>query len=189
MATGLKGKSFVYTSDSSNSEAVTFDNTTNLVESAGTAYVNGDRILFELSGGTLPAELALLTNYYVVNADTNDFQVALTLGGDPVEFTDDGTITVNAVDAPEQITLSGCVKFSLESAGTLKVWTASQAAAGAVNGQASYKQDWLAATPFSQDANSSQNNSEFLEDIIIEVPDAGVVEGWIWGQGAAWTVE
>ncbi len=71
--------------------ACTFDFTAGTVEdmivSAGHGLSNGDKIQFS---GTLPAELSPLTVYYVVNKDTDYFQVSLTLGGAAVEFTDDG---------------------------------------------------------------------------------------------------
>lgn len=82
------------------SEAVTFTNATNLVNAAATGYVDGDKIQFVLAGGTLPTELAVATDYYVINKNVGDFQVALTAGGAAVTFTTDGTATVNAVAWP-----------------------------------------------------------------------------------------
>jgi len=51
---------------------------------------NGDLIKFSTSG-TLPAELAINTAYYVVEKTTDNFKVATTVGGTAVAFTDDGS--------------------------------------------------------------------------------------------------
>jgi microcystin-dependent protein len=45
------------------------------------------------SGGSLPSALSSTTKYYVVNKTTNNFQVATTVGGDPVLFSENGTGT------------------------------------------------------------------------------------------------
>jgi len=74
---------------------VTFTNATNLVNLATHGYLAGDGpFQFTNSGGGLPAELALLTDYWIVETvAAGTFQVALTQGGAAVEFTDDGTGT------------------------------------------------------------------------------------------------
>jgi hypothetical protein len=88
------------------------------------------------------------------------------------------------------ITLSGCTKIFLraKSAG-MKVWTASQEAAGNVNGQADYKQTWDTDVPFEFDAVSKQMNSDFFEDIMVELETGVKLHGFIWGQGAQWVVD
>jgi len=79
---------------------VTFDNTTNIVVLASHGYAAGDGpFTFTNSGGALPAELALLTEYYVgPTVQAGDFEVSLTRGGAAVEFTDDGTGTTTLVN-------------------------------------------------------------------------------------------
>jgi hypothetical protein len=79
---------------------VTFTNATNIVNYTSHPFVDGDKIQFELNGGTVPAELSAGTTYYVVTANANDFQVAATLGGPAITFTDDGTATVNVIADP-----------------------------------------------------------------------------------------
>jgi hypothetical protein len=73
---------------------VTFDNTSNIVTLASHGFAAGDGPFQFTTTGSLPAELALLTDYYVgptVNAGS--FEVSLTRGGAAVPFTDDGTAT------------------------------------------------------------------------------------------------
>lgn len=72
---------------------VTFANGTNVINEAGTALVNGDDITFNGNAGTLPAELRTDIIYFVVGQATNSFQVSYTLGGDAIEFSDDGSGT------------------------------------------------------------------------------------------------
>lgn len=78
---------------SSTAVTVTFDNTTNTVNETGTALSNGDQVFFYDTTGTLPAELRTDVVYYVVGQATNSFQLAYTLGGTAIAFTDDGTPT------------------------------------------------------------------------------------------------
>lgn len=95
----------------------------------------------------------------------------------------------NGTLGTQTIVISGASKFTLwAKSATLAVWTQSQEDAGAVNGQASFKQTLDVDTPFTSDAYSAQANSDFFEDIKIEVPMSAKLHGWIWGQGATWTV-
>lgn len=73
----------------------TFSSVTDLVNATGHGL--GDDTVLELtnSGGGLPAELAVSTKYYVVNAAADTFQLSLVKGGVPIDFTDDGTGTHN----------------------------------------------------------------------------------------------
>ena len=83
--------------------AVTFTpTTTNTVNRTTHGFSNGDRVYFTVSGtGALPASLTVNTIYYVVNKNTNDFQVALTLNGSPIAFATAGTSpTQNVVGTP-----------------------------------------------------------------------------------------
>lgn len=83
---------------------LTFDNTTNTITArlidGTTAFnhglVNDDRVMLKAGlnpVGTLPPELDETTNYYIVAATAQTFQVSLTQGGAAVSFTTDGTGT------------------------------------------------------------------------------------------------
>jgi len=72
---------------------VTFDNTIDSVLHAAHGYNDGKVVMLSNSGGAVPAELAMDTKYFVVNATADAYQVSLTKGGAPVAFTDDGTGT------------------------------------------------------------------------------------------------
>lgn len=74
---------------------VTFTNATNICVLAAHGYVAGDGP-FQLSnsGGALPAELAVLTDYFVgPTVQAGDFELSLTRGGAVIPITDDGTGT------------------------------------------------------------------------------------------------
>ena len=71
----------------------TFTASTDVVAAAGHGLLNGDVTMFSNSGGALPTGLSAATKYFVVNKNTNDFQIALTRGGAAVNFTSDGTGT------------------------------------------------------------------------------------------------
>lgn len=58
---------------------------------------NNDSVHFT-STGTLPAGLNINTQYFVINATANDFEVSLTKGGAAVNITDDGTGTHSVYD-------------------------------------------------------------------------------------------
>lgn len=77
--------------------SVTFDYTggasedlVTAVPAAGHNFVDGERIVFDASGG-LAAGLAINTIYYVRDATATTFRLALTSGGSVVEMTSDGT--------------------------------------------------------------------------------------------------
>jgi hypothetical protein len=69
-------------------QAVTLDGTGNTVTLTAHGLFNGDR--FKL-GGTLPAELALNTWYYVKARTANTLQIAATLNGAAIDFTGAGS--------------------------------------------------------------------------------------------------
>lgn len=72
---------------------VTFTNVVNFVNETGTALSNNDTISFKNTLGTLPAELRDDVIYFVVNKETDAFQLSYTEAGSAIEFTDDGTPT------------------------------------------------------------------------------------------------
>ncbi len=71
---------------------VTADETTDFFTLALHGLTNGDLVHFATTGG-LPAGITANTAYYVVNKTSNTFQVSLTSGGAPVNFTTNGTGT------------------------------------------------------------------------------------------------
>ncbi len=64
-----------------------------IVQDVAHGMANGTEIYFTNSGGDLPAELDEYKSYYVINKQDDYYQIATTVGGSVVEFTDDGTVT------------------------------------------------------------------------------------------------
>jgi hypothetical protein len=61
------------------------------ITSRGHGLVNGDRVIVFPSGdAAIPAGLSSATEYYVVGASTDTFQLSLTLAGAAVNITSDG---------------------------------------------------------------------------------------------------
>lgn len=98
----------------------------------------------------------------------------------------------NDSGASQIVTIRGAAKFSIQCDLainlTINIWTASQEKEGAQNGQLTYKQAWPAGVPFSSDATSKQPNSDYFEDFYVEIPDAAVLYGFVWGHGSNWYV-
>lgn len=78
-------------------DAVTFTNATNTVNHAAHGYVDGDGPIQLTTDTTLPAELAVATDYWVIVTAAGTYQLAeskaLALLGTVFEFTDDGSGT------------------------------------------------------------------------------------------------
>ena len=74
-------------------DVCTFDNTGNTVDTTfNHGLILDDRVFLNAyAGSTLPAELDETTEYFVVNPNAADFQLALTAGGSAISFTDNGT--------------------------------------------------------------------------------------------------
>lgn len=51
---------------------------------AGRAFVNGERVRLYNSGGGLPSGFSALTDYFVVNATSTNFQLSATVGGSAI---------------------------------------------------------------------------------------------------------
>lgn len=66
----------------------TMTGATDLVNAVAHPMLDGDIVQF--TGVDLPVELALLTDYYVISKNADDFQIALAAGGVPIEFSDSG---------------------------------------------------------------------------------------------------
>jgi uncharacterized phage protein gp47/JayE len=109
------------TTFSGGSNIVTFTNGTNIVNWTSHTLSDGDGVQFE-STGTLPAELASVTQYWVVNSNTNDFQVALTQGGSVVTFTDDGTPTSKVLIARPPKSFESVVQGGTDAAIGATIW-------------------------------------------------------------------
>lgn len=65
---------------------------TNTITMTGHVFVDGQGVVLT-STGTLPAGLASNTQYYIVNAAANTFQLSLTINGTPIDITTQGTGT------------------------------------------------------------------------------------------------
>lgn len=71
----------------------TFTNWTDLVNKVWHWLENWDSVRFSNSWGALPAEIVDWQFYYVVNKNTDDFQISETYDWDALDFTDDWTGT------------------------------------------------------------------------------------------------
>jgi len=78
----------------------TFTNATNLVNLATHWMADWVSVKFTTTG-TLPAELTSGKYYYVINSNTNDFQISETPWGSAVTFSDDGTATTTAFETSQ----------------------------------------------------------------------------------------
>lgn len=76
------------------STACTFTDSGDLVTASAHGLSNGYRVAFQTIVTTTGA--STLTNYYVIGATTNTFQIATTVGGSAVALTTDGTGTYKA---------------------------------------------------------------------------------------------
>jgi hypothetical protein len=93
----------VTATDSTNKEDVTFtDATPGKVNWTAHGLAAGTAVAFRTTD-TLPAELVVDKIYFVVNPDTNDFEVALAPGGAPLALSDTGTGTHTAREYLEDI--------------------------------------------------------------------------------------
>ncbi len=64
---------------------------TDKITIAGHGQANGTPLAFAIGGGVLPAPLVEGKTYYVVSTATNDFKLALTVGGSAIDLTSAGT--------------------------------------------------------------------------------------------------
>jgi len=83
---------------------VEFDSDTDTVILTSHGFQDGEAVKFSETTGELPAELVAGTTYYVVNKTANTFQIAETVGGSAIDFTDDGT-TVTKIEAVDLVKL------------------------------------------------------------------------------------
>ena len=85
----------VVTDDSYSSVVTTDFASDNKIDWSSHGLIDGEIVRFTTTT-TLPAGLSLLTDYFLVNKTTNDFEVSLTSGGSTVVITDNGTGTHTA---------------------------------------------------------------------------------------------
>lgn len=71
----------------------TATNATNLFTASGHQFVEDQKVRVSNSGGALPSGLSTGTDYYVLNATTDTFQLSASRGGSAVSISDDGTGT------------------------------------------------------------------------------------------------
>jgi hypothetical protein len=75
---------------------VTVDTAADKLLATSHGFTNGQAVQVRVANGTLPSPLATATQYFVVGATTNDFQLSATQGGSAIDLTTvgSGTITV-----------------------------------------------------------------------------------------------
>ena len=73
-----------------NSARMTFDNATDVINKTGHGFANGTVIRFDTSG-TMPSGVFTSRQYFVIAAAANTFQIAGTLSGSAITFTDNGS--------------------------------------------------------------------------------------------------
>lgn len=78
--------------------AFTADSGTDTITSNGHGLSNGDRVAVYNSGGALPSGLSEYTEYFVINSETNTFQLSATYNGSVVDLTTNGTGTNTFTD-------------------------------------------------------------------------------------------
>lgn len=88
-----------------------FNSGNNSIDSKNHCFSNDDTINFETQG-TLPTGLAVATDYFVINASTDSFQISATQGGSPltIDNAHTGSSTVTAINRPGATATRGNVK-------------------------------------------------------------------------------
>ena len=105
---GTDGDTGITVGSTISSVVFTADSATDFITKAAHGLANNSRIRVSNSGGALPTGLTAATDYYIVNATTNTFQVSLTTGGAVIDITTNGTGT-NSYDLYRKITTQGRV--------------------------------------------------------------------------------
>lgn len=83
----------------------TAQNSNNTFTATAHGMANGQKVRVSNAGGALPAGLVAGTNYFVIAAAANTFQLSATLGGSAVDVTTDGTGTQTVQPVPDYIDL------------------------------------------------------------------------------------
>ncbi len=100
MTASWKGTTFhaAFLLDSRSPFTFTVDTSTDVFTATGHTYINGQRVRVSQSGGALPSPLVANTDYYVRDAATNTFKLALTSGGTAIDITTAGSGTLTVTD-------------------------------------------------------------------------------------------
>lgn len=77
---------------------VTFTASTDLVNRVAHWLSNGDEVRFTTVAWTLPTGIESWTFYYVINANTDDFQISVTKNWTALDFTTDGSWTITCTN-------------------------------------------------------------------------------------------
>lgn len=73
-------------------DTVDFDYYYDLVMLNSNPFKNGEMVTFDAINGSLPSPLAVSTQYYVINATQDYFQISLTSGGPAIDIVDPGPL-------------------------------------------------------------------------------------------------
>lgn len=94
--------------------------TTNVIASTAHGFVNTDLVRIGVIDGNFPTPLVATQKYYIVNKNTNDFQLSLTSGGSPIDLTNagSGTFIVWKTDTGFDDTEQGLPTFAPEANST-----------------------------------------------------------------------
>jgi hypothetical protein len=89
----------------------TVNTTTNVFSSSGHPFTEDRAIEFQIdTGGTLPSPLGVGVRYYVVNVIGDDFQIAVTPGGSPIDITSSGSGPTGVRFAPTGVLRSNQIR-------------------------------------------------------------------------------
>ncbi len=106
----LRGGSFT----GQTTDTFTADHTTETFTATGHAFTDGMRVQLT-TAGTLPEGLSLATDYYVITATTDTFQLSATKGGSAAAITSNGTGTHTAnpvIAKPDPVYRDRAITFS-----------------------------------------------------------------------------
>jgi hypothetical protein len=95
---------------------------TETITIASHGFTTGDMVTFSNSGGALPTGLSTNTNYFVIGATTNTFQVSATFGGAAVNITAAAGGGTHTVAGAQQIKITDITPDELRGA---TIYTAS----------------------------------------------------------------
>jgi hypothetical protein len=109
VSTSVGGSAIDITDSGTNTHTVigvngfTVNTGNNRIKITGHPYKNDD-VINLMTSDTLPAGLSSGTSYFVINKNTNNFRLSLTLGGAAISITDNGT-GLHAIKNGEQFTI------------------------------------------------------------------------------------
>lgn len=136
----------VYKNPTLATAAVTFTDPGDIVTLVAHGYVNGDLVSFATIVAT--TGISINTNYYVVGAAANTFQVSLTSGGPAIALTTNGTGTIYRAGValvPTSMNIGGAATGSVIVPTTVPLTTSTGtklSVAAQTNEQATLDYDW-----------------------------------------------